>query len=77
MTTDTHSLDHELRSMSARAAKFCYMDPRVRELVLLALLCAFLCGVALMYEQQLVAAVFAALACGTVVLAVALRRLDQ
>jgi hypothetical protein len=53
-----------------------YMDPRVRELVLLALLCALLCGVALMYEQQLVAAVFAALACGTVVLAVALRRLD-
>ena len=52
------------------------MDPRARELVLLALLCAFLCGVALMYEQQLVAAVFAALACGTVVLAVALRRLD-
>jgi hypothetical protein len=53
------------------------MDPRVRELVLLALLCAFLCGVALMYEQQLVAAVFAALTCGTVVVTVALRRLDQ
>jgi hypothetical protein len=30
-----------------------------------------------MYEQQLVAAVFAGLACGTVVLAVALRRVDQ
>jgi len=53
------------------------MDPRIRELVLLALLCALLCGVALMYEQQLVAAVFAGLACGTVVLAVALRRVDQ
>ena len=53
------------------------MDPRLRELVLLALLCAFLCGVALMYERQHVAAVFAALACGTVVLAVPLRRLDQ
>ena len=53
------------------------MDPSVREIVLLGLLCAFLCGVALMYEQQLVAAVFAALACGTVVLAVALKHLDQ
>jgi hypothetical protein len=52
------------------------MDPRVRELVLLALMCALLCGVALIYEQQLVAAVFAALGCGTVVLAVTLRRLD-
>jgi hypothetical protein len=53
------------------------MDPRVRELVLLALLCALLCGVSFMYEQQLVASVFAALACGTVVLAVVLRRVDQ
>ena len=52
------------------------MDPRARELVLLALLCAVLCGLALMYEQQLVAGVFAALACGTVVLAVELRHLD-
>jgi hypothetical protein len=51
------------------------MDPSVREIVLLALLCAFLCGIALMYERQLVAAVFAALACSTVVLAVVLRRL--
>jgi hypothetical protein len=51
------------------------MDPRVREIVLLALLSAFLCGVALMYEQQLVAAMFAALACGTIVVAVVLRRL--
>ena len=48
------------------------MDPRLRELVLLALLCAFLSGVALIYEQQVAAAVFAALTCGTVVLAVVL-----
>jgi hypothetical protein len=48
------------------------MDPlRVRELFLLGLLCAFLCAVALMYGQQFVAAVFAALTCGTVVIAVA------
>jgi hypothetical protein len=40
------------------------MDPSVREIVLLGLLCAFLCGVALMYEQQLVAAVFAVLGYG-------------
>jgi hypothetical protein len=51
------------------------MDPRVREIVLLALLSVFLCGVALMYEQQLVAAMFAALACGTIVVAVVVRRL--
>jgi hypothetical protein len=49
------------------------MDPRVREFVLLALLCAVLCGVALMYGQQFVAVVFAALTCGTVVIAVALK----
>jgi hypothetical protein len=52
------------------------MDPRVRELVLLALLCALLCGVAFMYERQLVAVLSAALACGTIVLAMALRSLD-
>jgi len=69
--------DHKLGKMTTGIAEARYMDPRVRELVLLALLCAFLCGVALMYEQQLVAAVFAALACGTVVLAVALKHLDQ
>jgi hypothetical protein len=40
------------------------MDSRVRELVLLALLSALFCGVALMYEQQLVAAVFAPLSQG-------------
>jgi hypothetical protein len=38
------------------------MDPRIRELALLALLCAFLCSIAWMYEQRVVAAVFAALA---------------
>jgi hypothetical protein len=71
--------DHKLRTMTTgiAGAQARYMDPRVRELVLLALMCALLCGVALMYERQHVAAVFAALACGTVVLAVPLRRLDQ
>jgi len=44
-----------------------------RELVLLALLCAVLCGVALVYEQRFVAAMFAALALG-IVIAVALKR---
>jgi hypothetical protein len=52
------------------------MDPRVRELVLLALLCALLCAVAFMYERQLMAVMFAAIACGTIVLAIALKRLD-
>ena len=67
--------DHKLGKMTTGIAEARYMDPRVRELVLLAL-CALLCGIALMYEQQLVAGVFAALACGTVVLAVELRHLD-
>jgi hypothetical protein len=49
------------------------MDPRIRELILLGLLCAFLCTIAWMYDQPVVAAVFAALACGTVVLVVAVR----
>ena len=49
------------------------MDPTVRELVLLTLLSAFLCGVAFMYEQPLVTAVFAALTIG--IMAVAIRRL--
>jgi len=47
------------------------MDHRVRELFVLAVLCAVLCGVALMYGQLLMAVVFAALACGVVVTAVA------
>jgi hypothetical protein len=50
-----------------------YMDPRVRELVLLALLCTFLCGVAFMYGQQFVAAVFAALTFSTILIAVAVK----
>jgi hypothetical protein len=49
------------------------MDPRTRELVLLGLLCAFLCSIAWLYEQPVVAAVFAALACGIVILGVAVR----
>jgi hypothetical protein len=49
------------------------MDPRIRELVLLGLLCAFLCSIAWMYDQPVVAAAFAALACGTVILGVAVR----
>jgi hypothetical protein len=49
------------------------MDPRIRELVLLGLLCAFLCTIAWVYDQPVVAAVFAALACGTVVLGIAVR----
>jgi hypothetical protein len=57
----------------AQLPRFATMDPRVREFVLLALLCAFLCGVALMYGKQFVAAVFAALTCGAVVIAVALK----
>jgi hypothetical protein len=40
------------------------MDPTVRELVLLALLSAFLCGVALIYAEPIATAVFAALASG-------------
>jgi hypothetical protein len=50
------------------------MDRRLRELVLLALLSAFLCAIALMYEQPLAAAVFAALTCAIGVIAVLLRR---
>jgi hypothetical protein len=44
------------------------MDPTVRELVLLALLSAFLCGVALIYAEPIATAVFAALTSGCVVL---------
>ena len=49
------------------------MDSRIRELVLLALLCAVLCSIAWMYGQPVVAAVFAALACGIVILGFAVR----
>jgi len=46
------------------------------ELLALGLLSAFLCGLAMRYEQQVAAAVFAALACTTTLMAVALRRLS-
>jgi hypothetical protein len=45
------------------------MDPAIRELVLLALLSAFLCVVALIYAQPIATAVFAALTGGCVVIA--------
>ena len=50
------------------------MDEKVCELVLLAVVSAGLCGVALMYEQRLATAIFAALTCGTVVIAAGLHR---
>jgi hypothetical protein len=50
------------------------MDPTVRELVLLALLSAFLCGVALIYAEPIATAVFAALTSGCVVIAAGLSR---
>ena len=50
------------------------MDPTVRELVLLALLSAFLCGVALICAQPIATAVFAALTSGCVVIAAGLSR---
>jgi hypothetical protein len=50
------------------------MEPTVRELLLLALVSAFLCGVALIYAEPIAIAVFAALASGTVVIAVGLGR---
>src|ERR1700738_4687750 len=50
------------------------MDPTVRELVLLALLSAFLCVVALIYADPIATAVFAALTSGCVVIAAGLSR---
>jgi hypothetical protein len=50
------------------------MDPTVRELVLLALLSAFLCVVALIYAQPIATTVFAALTSGCVVIAAGLSR---
>ena len=50
------------------------MDPTVRELVLLALISAFLCGVALIYAEPIATAVFAALTSGCVVIAAGLSR---
>jgi hypothetical protein len=51
------------------------MDQRVRELVILALLSAFLCSIAWSYGHQLATALFAALTCTTGVIAVALRKI--
>jgi hypothetical protein len=50
------------------------IDPIVRELVLLALLSVFLCGVALIYADPIATAVFAALTSGCVVIAAGLSR---
>jgi hypothetical protein len=50
------------------------MDPTIRELVLLALLSAFLGGLALIYAEPIATAVFAALFSGCVVLAARLSR---
>jgi hypothetical protein len=50
------------------------MDHTVRELALLALLSAFLCGVALIYADPIATAVFAALTSGCVVIAAGLSR---
>jgi hypothetical protein len=49
------------------------MDRRAHELVILVLFSAFLCGVAWSADYQVEAGIFAALACGIGVLAVALR----
>jgi hypothetical protein len=50
------------------------MDARVRELVILALLSAFLCSIALAYHYQFATSLFAALTCTTGVIAVALKK---
>jgi hypothetical protein len=50
------------------------MDPTVRELVLLALISAFLCGVALISAEPIATVVFAALTSGCVVIAAGLSR---
>jgi hypothetical protein len=50
------------------------MDRTIREVVLLALLSAVLCGVALIYAEPVAAAVFAALSSGCVVIAAGLAR---
>jgi hypothetical protein len=50
------------------------MDPTVRELVLIALLSAFLCVVALIYADPIATTVFAALTSGCVVIAAGLSR---
>jgi hypothetical protein len=50
------------------------MDRTIREVVLLALLSAFLCVVALIYSEPIATAVFAALSGGCVVIAAGLAR---
>jgi hypothetical protein len=50
------------------------MNRTIRELVLLALLSAFLCGVTLIYAQPIATAVFAALTSGCVVIAARIAR---
>jgi hypothetical protein len=50
------------------------MDRTIREVVLLALLSAVLCAVALIYAEPIATAVFAALSGGCVVLAARLAR---
>jgi hypothetical protein len=50
------------------------MNPHLRELVVLTLASAVLCGVALLYEQPAAAAVFLALTCTSALMALALRR---
>jgi hypothetical protein len=50
------------------------MDRTIRELVILALLSAFLCSVALIYARPIATAVFAALTSGCVVIAAGLSR---
>jgi hypothetical protein len=50
------------------------MDRTIREVVLLALLSAFLCVVALIYAEPIATAVFAALSGGCVLIAAGLAR---
>jgi hypothetical protein len=50
------------------------VDPTIRELVLLALLSAALCGVALIYADPIATAVFAALTGGCMAIAARLSR---
>jgi hypothetical protein len=50
------------------------MDRTIRELVILALLSALLCGVALIYARPIATAIFAARTSGCVVIAAGLSR---
>jgi hypothetical protein len=64
------SRDHHRRTMAARARRT--MDELNTELVLLIMVSALLCGVALIYGQPLATGVFAALTCGALVSAATL-----